>query len=416
VLVGALLLILVSLGVYAGFDGASHASGRNRDRSVAAALAQQDQERLRAMNPTSLAGYVNNPSSRTVTSGGGTYTVTSRANYANDSASAPSCTSAAPASSYLKISSTVIAARSGNGPVTVASLVSPRDSQGGAAVQVSGASGTGVSGVTVSLDQTGLTDVTDANGCVQFGILDNTTSYTYSASAPGFVDPSGNTAISAKPLTVTSGSTSITPVTYDLGGTIQASFKDPTGTIAVNGMGLTVQNTNATNPNPQRFFTQATAATTQTTPALYPFSGTSSIWAGACPAAKPLTPPTVTVTRGSAPVAIVTEWPLTVTVQRRTANFGSGSTYVPFAGADVKVTDACNTTYPNLPPTDPNGQTTGYFPSGTVTICADDNQATLATTRKVTSTVAMPTSGTATTTKLLQINAYSGGTPSGQQC
>ena len=124
VMVGAVLLAH-SLGVYTGLEGASNTTGRNRNRSVAASLAQQDQERMRGMDATALNAYVKTPYAQTVAVRGVNYSVTSRVSYANDSAASTSCTSASSAASYLKISSTVTDPAAKNGPVTIDSLLYP---------------------------------------------------------------------------------------------------------------------------------------------------------------------------------------------------------------------------------------------------------------------------------------------------
>ena len=49
VMVGALILAITTTAILSGIDGAQKTGGRNKARSVAAALAEQDQERMRAM-------------------------------------------------------------------------------------------------------------------------------------------------------------------------------------------------------------------------------------------------------------------------------------------------------------------------------------------------------------------------------
>ena len=49
VMVGALILAITTTAVLNGLDGAQKTGGRNKARSVAAALAEQDQERMRSM-------------------------------------------------------------------------------------------------------------------------------------------------------------------------------------------------------------------------------------------------------------------------------------------------------------------------------------------------------------------------------
>src|SRR5919204_544579 len=65
VLVSALLVALIAVGVFAGFDAASATSGNNKSRGVAATLAQQDQQRMRAMKLSDLAALAAAPATTT---------------------------------------------------------------------------------------------------------------------------------------------------------------------------------------------------------------------------------------------------------------------------------------------------------------------------------------------------------------
>ena len=56
-IVAAALLVVVALGVLGGLDTAQRSSGREKARSVAAALTEQDQERLRSFRAVDLANY-----------------------------------------------------------------------------------------------------------------------------------------------------------------------------------------------------------------------------------------------------------------------------------------------------------------------------------------------------------------------
>ena len=56
-IVAAMLLVMVALGVLKGLDTAQQSSGREKARSTAAALTEQDQERLRSFRAVDLANY-----------------------------------------------------------------------------------------------------------------------------------------------------------------------------------------------------------------------------------------------------------------------------------------------------------------------------------------------------------------------
>jgi type II secretory pathway pseudopilin PulG len=57
VMVGAIVLAIVTFAVLDGMSGAADTGERNRQRSVASTLAQQDIERLRAFEITDLSNY-----------------------------------------------------------------------------------------------------------------------------------------------------------------------------------------------------------------------------------------------------------------------------------------------------------------------------------------------------------------------
>ena len=60
-IVAAAIFAILVLGVLAGIDGAAGSSGREKARSVASALAEQDQERMRGMRAVDLSNYCVDP-------------------------------------------------------------------------------------------------------------------------------------------------------------------------------------------------------------------------------------------------------------------------------------------------------------------------------------------------------------------
>jgi len=421
IMIGAVVLIIAGLAIYQGLDGASKASGRNRNRSVASFLAQQDQERLRSLDTTVLTGYIKNPLTRTVSVGGNNYSVTSNVSWANDTNGVSTgCASATNVATYLKISSTVTDPTGKNGATTLDSLLSPRSDQGGAAVQIVDHTGTtGVQGVAVNLDEApALSDTTDANGCAQFGFLRGT-NWHVSFAQPGYVDKDGNNAMTSKPITVVTGASSVTQFQYDLGGAITASFKD-LASGGVTARGLTVFQSNMSG-NSERSWLTGTGLTdtasaiasggTYTTPStLFPFSSTYSVWAGSCDAAKPPTANqrTVTVIGGTtvvmpASTAFLEQPKLTITVKDRTS---SGGSYSNYQNADIYVKDVCGAVYPKLT-SNSSGQASSGYPFGTVTVCVDDNKSTQ---RYDNGTV---TIGSGTNSLTVNLDSYSGGDTTG---
>ena len=167
VVVSSMLLVLVASGVYLGLDGASATSGVNKHRSVASEIAQQDQDRMRAMAVNELSNYraTNDHESRPASP-----TRSPRARAGSPTAPAPaSCTSGQAQAHYLRISSSVTWPNMTIQPVTVESVVAPPagsfgTNHGSLAVQVRDRNGNGVPGVSVALSgpQT-YTDTTNAD-------------------------------------------------------------------------------------------------------------------------------------------------------------------------------------------------------------------------------------------------------------
>ena len=117
-----MVLIIVSLAVMSALDGASATSGTDRARSIAAGVAQEDQEQMRSMT-LNLSNYRN---TQTQMVGGVPFNVVSRADWVADSSGATSCTSGNVNADYLKITSTVTwPAIRGSRPTVITSLVSP---------------------------------------------------------------------------------------------------------------------------------------------------------------------------------------------------------------------------------------------------------------------------------------------------
>jgi type II secretory pathway pseudopilin PulG len=426
IMVGTVVLIIAGLGIYQGLDRASKASGQNRNRSVAAYLAQQDQERMRSLDTSVLVGYITTPNVRQVPYGGTNYSVTSNVAYANDSNGvSTSCTSASTLATYLKISSTVTDPTGKNGPVTMDSLLSPRSDQGGAAVQILDRTGVaGVPGVSVTLvEQPSLSGTTDSNGCVQFGFLRGT-DYHVTFSKSGYVDKDGNNVVSNQPITVVTGTSSLTQFTYDQAGSIATTYRDQNNTAnSARGRGFTVFQSGLSGNNERSFmtgtsltdFASATAQNggTFTGPmTMFPFTSTYSIWAGTCDAAKPPAANIRTVqvnpgVVGATPSASLMEPKVAITVQDRTASSGAGSTYTNYTTADVYVKDVCGAVYGPIPYSGSNGIYASGFPFGALTVCADDNKST---SRYQIGTVTNGATGSSVTVNL---DSYTGGDSQG---
>jgi len=285
VVVSSMLLVLVASGVYMGLDGASETSGINKHRSVATEVAQQDQDRMRAMAVTELSNY---RATNTTSVAGVLYTVTSSAIWITDGTGTASCTSGQAQAQYLRISSSVTWANMTIPPVTVESLVSPPagsfgTNQGTLAVQVRDRNGNGVPGVSTSLSgPQSYTDTTNQIGCVLWGYLP-VGNYTVSLAKQGYVDPSG-VAQPSKPTGVVGEAVSTLAFDYDLGGQIRASYTslDRSGgrLVAANGLAFTAVTSHLTVPltpfgdgQPHTFYTSSL---------VFPFTDPYGTYAGTC--------------------------------------------------------------------------------------------------------------------------------------
>jgi Tfp pilus assembly protein PilV len=290
VVVSSLLLVLVASGVYLGLDAASATSGVNKHRSLATEIAQQDQDRMRAMAVTELSNYRATTTTRVGTV---TYTIASSSSWITDDTGTASCTSGQARAHYLRIASSVTWPSMHIKPVTVESVVAPPAGSfgtnlGSLAVQVRDRNGAGVQGVSVSLSGAqNYTDTTNEIGCVLWGFLP-VGNYTVSLSKQGYVDPSG-VAAPSRAAGVVGESTSTIAFDYDLGGQIQATYESvdsSTGrAVPANGTAFTAVTSHLAVPLPP--FGDGQPHTSYTTGLLFPFTDPYGAYAGACAGADP---------------------------------------------------------------------------------------------------------------------------------
>jgi Tfp pilus assembly protein PilV len=390
-LISAAILIVVLFSVLATIDTASSTTAVNRARTVAAALAEQDQERMRGMRATDLSNY---HVTRAVPQSGVTYTVESRSEWVRDATSgAESCTANARQADYMRITSTVTSPVAGTRikPVAMSSLVAPRvgsfgPNQGTLAVQVKNELDGPVPGMPVSITgPAGLNDVTNQQGCAVFGRIP-TGSYAVQVSRPGWVDPAGNRTIDTSG-TVSAGTVNSVPVRFDtsVGGARQ---------------GATSPSVSAANPGVPggvRVFpaeTAPAAAGSIDATELFPFPDGYSFYSGTCADSAPTqhvpnyyasNPGFLRVGAGGNASVTVREPALNL----RITDGPNEHSAAPFRQAYVVITSTapgCSDTYvfdglrPNGTLPEPG------LPFGPYTICADDRNvaASPETTRYVT--------------------------------
>jgi len=303
VIVSAAVLVIVVLGVLAGLDAATSTAGANKARTVAATLAEKDQERLRGMRVPDIDKMNLQPYDVKV--GPVTYHVESKAVWVVDASGQElGCTLNKDQASYMRITSTVTSPITGNKvkPVVISSIVAPQvgaSSSGSLAVQVKGASGQPIPGVSVAAVGPKSVDPETTNdlGCAVFGELTAGT-YGVTLSKPGFVDKEGQTSPS-NDASVTVGTTSTIEFAYDAAAGVTLNVKDKPADTAEPAKSIVAANgelgggLRTFGPNPASIVsgvtdtfpsTGATAAsgTTFTLTNLFPFVNGYTFYSGGC--------------------------------------------------------------------------------------------------------------------------------------
>jgi Tfp pilus assembly protein PilV len=371
-MVSAVLLIAITIAVAASLDTASRATAENKGRSVAATLAEQDQERMRAMNVTQLSNY--HPAAQTLATPDGTsYSVASRSDWIRDSTNAPeSCSSNNTQPDYLRITSTVTSRVVGTDiqPVIQRSVVAPPVGSLGpnqgtfSAKLLDGASNPVANfGVTAASSANSYSDITNSLGCAVFGYIPSGKTYTATASQSGYVDPDGNATATASAV-VNAGKVTNVQLSYDRAGSIAATLTGP----APSSSGIMIAQSKWSSTAPRAWPVPA-GQTSVTATGLFPFSTSNySVYAGSCAAADP------SLNGGIAPTALVTPngtTPVTVKLPPVTVTVKKGSS-TP-ASADIKLTASGSGCTDTAMVTTTTGIATIKLPYGTYDICADDN-------------------------------------------
>src|SRR4051794_18793056 len=252
VIVSAAVLALVALAVLSGIDGAMSSTGREKARSVAAALAEKDQERLRTMPVEQLATYGLVNTSYPV--GGANYNVQSKVEWVRDSTGGTvSCANDNQDADYLHITSTVTSNVVGTriNAVKIDSIVAPNveysTTHGSLAVRVVSAAGQPISGVPVTaVGPVTLNGVTNSQGCALFEMIP-VGNYTVTLNGAGMVDRFGN-AHPSQTVTVPAGVLKTVTFEYDFAGSVNATIETykPGSTTATTGTNGTIISSAAT--------------------------------------------------------------------------------------------------------------------------------------------------------------------------
>jgi Tfp pilus assembly protein PilV len=284
VLVGTVLLALTTTAVLNGVDGAQKTGRKNKDRSSAATLAQQDLERLRSLPPAVLNGL---SETRTVTVANVPYTVVSHTEWVSDASGVASCVSSNTQSEYMKLTSTVNSPASADAPVTATSLLTPPvgafgANTGTAAVKLTDRDGEPLEGVGVNLTGPGSEiGVTNDLGCAIFAYIP-IGNWTAQVNG-GLINWSGESPAESQ-VTVAVNKTSMTQLEVDQPSSLRATFVTPTGT-ATTYKAISVANSKLSNG--LKAYTWSPATATRDVESLFPFHDGYGVYAGSCKANNP---------------------------------------------------------------------------------------------------------------------------------
>jgi Tfp pilus assembly protein PilV len=403
VIFSTLVVAMTTAAVLKGVEGSLNTTVLNRERSVSAQLAEQDQERMRSYKATSLDGY---SQTRTVAVRGINYTVASSTQWIFDSSGTKSCTSSTSQASYLKLMSTVTPLK--GKPVTATSLLTPpngtySNDKGSLAVMVTDRTGAPRPNLTVNLtgNSVSQSDTTNSSGCANFYYLP-VGNYTVTVAASGLVDRSG----SASPTVtagVVGGQSTLTTVELDVPVTFNVSFDTKQGTnaaVAARAQYVRLASSGLASPGflAQNLATFPTTNNTFSYTSLYPFTSGYAYYGGdggGCDKNNPIVwvPSYTANTQAVTPGATYNVTARLPAIWIKVQNAG-----VNIANADVKITptdtNCVSNTYPMqlttaTTATPPAALPNPGFPWGNYTVCAD-NSISVGTTnaRKVTVAVA----------------------------
>ncbi|MEA2228730.1 MAG: hypothetical protein QOF04_2360 [Solirubrobacteraceae bacterium] len=294
VLVSAVLLLVIAMGVFKGLDAAQSSTTKSKARTIAGALAEQDQERMRGVSAVDLSTYAR---TLTVPVNGVPYTVTSQSEWIRDATGGTeSCTSNATQADFLRITSTVTSDVIGTTtkPVTQSSIVAPpvgafTAKQGTLSVPVRDRNDDPVVGMPVTISgPKALTVPTNAVGCAIFAYIP-TGAYTATVNQTTWVGKTQTQSTSVG-ATVAAGKVTVAPiVSYDRAAPTTVTFVTTLGTQTVPSKAWSVT---AGHPDLQSPVRTAHNATPQASidipgPALFPFPTAYSFWSGRCDGAQP---------------------------------------------------------------------------------------------------------------------------------
>jgi type II secretory pathway pseudopilin PulG len=235
VIVSALLVGMIVVATFTGFDVVGRTSTEQRRHNAAAVLAAESQEQLRSDNSTTLLALERSPHSYTRLVSGTTYTVTQKATFGNGS-STTGCSATEEGTkgkgTYIAVSSSVTWPGMTGKAVTQSSIITPPT---GSALTVevnNGNTATPTSGVTIAITYTAveasgtttLEATTGSAGCVLFAGIPATSAKLKVRETSGIVNKQGTLTWPEEELTLAPNVLTNHQVVLAPGGAITATF------------------------------------------------------------------------------------------------------------------------------------------------------------------------------------------------
>ncbi len=287
VMISALLVGLIVVATFNGFDATNRVTADERSRAQADVLAQQDEDRMRGLQVSSLTGL---NETHTATYNGTLYTVTSKAQFVSDASGESSCTGSSQKADYIQTSSEVSWTTLKSRPKIVETGLITPPVGGDLLVKVLDNKGTGVSGMTVkatgpSTSPSVTEATTTASGCVIFGALQEGT-YEVDTFQTGYVNKNGESEppTAERSVTVTSGATANKSFEFAKAGELAVSFSGGSTTgdtfVAFNTGMSAFKSFGAIE-------TEKYKSTVTSTKTIFPFESSYTVYAGTCEADKP---------------------------------------------------------------------------------------------------------------------------------
>lgn len=242
VLISSLLVGIIAIATFAAFDSAGRATADQRAHAQATVLAQQDQERLRAMTATELVPQFTG-TTKTEAVNGTVFTIGSSARYVSATNEALTCgTTSGGNADYLQTTSSVTwpALAAGKRPPVTQSSIVTNPPGSSLLVTVKNQNNEPVEGATVTVygvtSKTTTSQTTPASGCVLFAALAaSDTTVEVGATKGTWVDTQGKVAPAKKVVTLSQTTVTTQPFTIAEPGSIQATFESNKVTVGITG-------------------------------------------------------------------------------------------------------------------------------------------------------------------------------------